>query len=320
MYQQYVPARGDVPYRWTMDNRAEVRDFLRTRRARVTPRQKGLPVDGRRRVPGLRRTEVASLAGVSVEYYAKLERGSLAGVSASVLEAIATALDLDHAEREHLFDLARAADGSALLTRPRRPADRPWTPPASLQWVLDGMRDAPAIVTNGRNDLLAVNDLGRALYSDLLAHASGTPNFARFTFLDPAARSFYPDWEFFADITVATLRTEAGRDPHDRRLHELVGELSTRSEEFRLRWSAHEVRIHTTGTKHFRHSVVGDLVLAYETVDLRSGPHLAMTVYAAEPGSPSEGNLRLLASWAATRTDASPLPDLDTTPHVRAGG
>jgi transcriptional regulator with XRE-family HTH domain len=283
-----------------MDNRAEVRDFLVSRRARITPQQKGLPGDARRRVPGLRRTEVAVLAGVSVEYYAKLERGSLAGVSAGVLAAIASALDLDHAECEHLFDLARAASGSTILPPPRRAADRPWTPPPSLQWVLDGMRDAPAIVTNGRNDLLATNHLGRALYSDVLANAAGAPNFARFTFLDPAARDFYPDWEFFADVTVATLRTEAGRDPRDRRLHELVGELSTRSDEFRQRWSAHEVRIHTTGTKHFRHSVVGDLVLAYETVDLRSGRGLAMTVYAAEPGSPSESNLRLLASWAAT--------------------
>lgn len=290
-----------------MDNRAEVRDFLVSRRARITPQAKGLPADERRRVPGLRRTEVASLAGVSVEYYAKLERGSLAGVSASVLEAIASALELDNAEREHLFDLAREADGSAILTRPRRGGDRQWAPPPSLQWVLDGMRDAPAIVSNGRNDLLATNHLGRAMYSDLFAGATGTPNFARFTFLDPAARRFYPNWEFFADITVATLRTEAGRDPHDRRLHELVGELSTRSEEFRRRWSAHDVRIHTTGTKHFHHSVVGDLVLAYETVDLRSGPGLSMTVYAAEPGSPSESGLRLLASWAASELEPSPV-------------
>lgn len=308
MYRQYVPALARVPYRGGMDNRAEVRDFLLTRRARITPQQKGLPVDGRRRVPGLRRGEVAGLAGVSVEYYAKLERGSLAGVSASVLEAIADALDLDNAEREHLFDLARAANGSAILSPSRRPAERPWTPAPSLQWVLDAIRDAPAMVSNGRNDLLATNHLGRALYSDLFAGASGTPNFARFTFLDPAARRFYPNWDFFADITVATLRTEAGRSPHDRRLHELVGELSTRSEEFRLRWSAHDVRIHTTGTKHFRHSVVGDLVLAYETVDLRSGPSLSMTVYAAEPGSPSENNLRLLASWAASELAVVPEP------------
>lgn len=292
-----------------MDNREEVRDFLLTRRARITPQQKGLPTDGRRRVAGLRRTEVAGLAGVSVEYYAKLERGGLAGVSAGVLDAIASALELDHAEREHLFDLARAASGSAMLAPARRTAERPWVPGPSLQWVLDAVRDAPAIVSNGRSDLLATNHLGRALYSDLYAGAPGRPNFARFTFLDPAARRFCPNWEFFADITVATLRTEAGRNPHDRRLHELVGELSTRSEEFRSRWSAHDVRIHTTGTKRFRHNVVGDLELAYETVDLRSGPGLSLTIYAAEPGSPSENNLRLLASWAATQPETAPILD-----------
>ncbi len=173
------------------------------------------------------------------------------------------------------------------------------------------MRDAPAIIANGRGDLLAANHLGRALYSDLFADPTGKPNFARFTFLDPAARRFYPDWDFFADITVANLRTEAGRHPHDRALHELVGELSTRSDEFRRRWSAHDVRIHTSGTKHFHHSVVGDLHLAYETVDLRDDTGVALTVYAAEPGSASERALRLLASWAAA-TIAPERPDEGT--------
>jgi transcriptional regulator with XRE-family HTH domain len=283
-----------------MDNRDEVREFLTTRRARISPEQVGLPVVGQRRVPGLRRNEVATLAGVSIEYYSRLERGQLAGVSAGVLDAIARALRLDAAERAHLFDLAQAADGSSLLARRRGRTERPWKLQPGLQWILDAMRDAPAIVGNGRADLLAANHLGRALYSDLLAGSGEHPNFARFTFLDPAARRFYPDWGFFADITVANLRTEAGRNPHDRQLHELVGELSTRSEEFRGRWSAHDVRIHAAGTKHFRHPVVGDLVLAYETVDLRTDASLSMTVYAAEPGSPSEHNLKLLASWAAS--------------------
>lgn len=288
-----------------MDNRDEVREFLTSRRARISPQQVGLPVVGQRRVPGLRRNEVATLAGVSIEYYARLERGQLAGVSAGVLDAIARALQLDAAEREHLFDLAQAADGSSLLARRRTRGEKPWHLQPSLQWVLDAMRDAPAIVGNGRADLLAANHLGRALYSDLIAGTggSGHPNFARFTFLDPAARRFYPDWDFFAGITVANLRTEAGRNPHDHQLHELVGELSTRSVEFRERWSAHDVRIHAAGTKHFRHPVVGDLVLAYETVDLRTDAGLAMTVYAAEPGSPSDHNLKLLASWAATAVE-----------------
>ncbi len=287
-----------------MDIRAEVRDFLRTRRAKITPQSVGLPSDGQRRVPGLRRSEVATLAGVSIEYYSKLERGYLSGVSASVLDAIARALQLDTAEREHLYDLAQAADGSATRSRGRRRSDQQWVPRPSLQWVLDAMRDAPAIVTNGRSDLLLTNDLSRAMYSQVLAAPAVTPNFARFTFLDDASRRFYPDWDFFADITVATLRTEAGRNPHDQLLHELVGELSTLSEEFRTRWSAHDVRIHTTGTKHFRHEVVGDLVLSYETVPLISEPGLTMTVYAAEPGSSSQESLRLLASWSTGRGSA----------------
>lgn len=282
-----------------VDNRAEVREFLTTRRAKITPQQAGLPVVGQRRVAGLRRGEVASLAGVSIEYYSRLERGQLAGVSASVLDAIARALQLDTAEREHLYDLARAADGTTVATRTRRRADRPWQPTPQLQWILDAMRDAPVIIGNGRGDLLAANHLGRALYTDLLADPTGKPNFPRFTFLDAAAHRFYPDWDFFADITVAMLRTEAGRHPHDRQLHELVGELSTRSDEFRRRWSAHDVRIHTSGTKHFHHPVVGDLVLAYLSVDLRDDTGAALTVYAAEPGSPSELALHLLASWAA---------------------
>ena len=290
---------GYAPSVAAVDNRAEVREFLTSRRAKISPQEAGLPVVGQRRVPGLRRNEVASLSGVSIEYYSRLERGHLAGVSASVLEAIARALQLDAAERGHLFNLAQAADGSNLLTRRRGRGDKQWKPQPGLQWILDAMRDAPAAVGNGRGDLLAANHLGRALYSDVLADPSGKPNFARFAFLDSAARRFYPDWDFFADITVANLRTEAGRNPHDRQLHELVGELSTRSPEFRSRWSAHDVRIHSSGTKHFHHSVVGDLILAYETVDLRTDAGVSMTVYAAEPGSPSEHGLQLLASWAS---------------------
>jgi transcriptional regulator with XRE-family HTH domain len=283
-----------------VDNRAEVREFLISRRAKVTPGQAGLPDDGRRRVPGLRRSEVASLAGVSIEYYSKLERGSLGGVSAGVLDAIARALRLDAAERAHLFHLAQAADGTSALMRPARRATNRWSLRPGLRWVLDAITAGPAIVANSRSDLLAANHLGRALYADLYADPTRPPNFARFTFLDSAARRFYPDWNFFADISVAMLRTAAGRDPHDKPLQELVGELSTRSEEFRRRWSAHDVRIHGGGVKHFHHHVVGDLVLAYETVDLTAEPGLSMTVYAAEPGSATEQALTLLASWAAT--------------------
>ena len=170
----------------------------------------------------------------------------------------------------------------------------------SLQWTLDTITTAPAIVGNNRSDLLATNHLGRALYADLYNDPNGA-NFARFTFLDSAAHRFYPDWDLAADMTVANLRTAAGQDPHNKSLHDLVGELSTRSDEFRLRWGSHNVRTHGTGTKHYQHHVVGDLTLAYESFDLRAEPELSMTIYAAEPDSPTAHALALLASWAATQ-------------------
>jgi transcriptional regulator with XRE-family HTH domain len=282
-----------------VDNRAEVREFLISRRAKVTPQRAGLPELGARRVPGLRRGEVAALAGMSVEYYSKLERGAIAGVSASVLDAIARALQLDDAERAHLFHLAHAADGTSAGMRPRRRPNGRWTPRPSLQWVLDRF-SAPAIVRNGRMDLLATNHLGRAMHTSLYEVAGGQPNFARFTFLDlDAARDFYPDWDGAADTCVAILRTEAGRDPYDKDLHDLIGELSTRSDEFRRRWSTHNVRYHGAGTKHFRHREVGALELAYESVDMISDPGLTLTLYAAEPASPTAHALDLLASWTA---------------------
>jgi len=286
-----------------MDNRVEVREFLTSRRAKITPQQAGMPDIGARRVPGLRRGEVAALAGVSVEYYAKLERGAIGGVSASVLDAIARALQLDDAERTHLFNLAHAADGTIAGMRPRRRSTRQWSPRPSLTWVLDKIH-APAIVRNGRMDLLATNDLGRAMHAALYDSAGGDqPNFARFTFLDlDAAREFYPHWEVAADTCVAILRTEAGRDPHDKDLHDLVGELSTRSSEFRRSWGSHDVRLHGAGSKLFHHAVVGDLDLSYESVDMISDPGLSITVYAAEPGSKTAEALDLLASWQATET------------------
>jgi transcriptional regulator with XRE-family HTH domain len=288
-----------------VDNRSEVREFLTSRRAKITPEQAGVPQVGQRRVPGLRRSEVAALAGMSVEYYAKLERGSLGGVSASVLDAISRALQLDEAERNHLFNLAHAADGTSAAMRPRRRSRNHWTVRPSLQWTLDSITTGPAIVGNNRSDLLATNLLGRALYADLYNDPSCAPNFARFTFLDSAAHRFYPDWDFAADTTVANLRTAAGQDPHNKSLHDLVGELSTRSDEFRRRWSSHNVRTHGTGVKHFRHHIVGGLTLAYESLDLRAEPGLTMTIYTAEPDSPTAHALALLASWAATQQPSS---------------
>ncbi len=289
-----------------VDNSQEVREFLTSRRAKISPERAGMPAGPRRRVPGLRRSEVAALADLSVEYYAKLERGNLAGASPAVLEALARALQLDDAERAHLLHLAQAADGSDALARPRRRATRQWTAHPALQWMLDAVTGGPAFVRNGRMDLLAANQLARGFYAEVYDHPGHQGNLARFQFLDPASRRFYPDWEQAADITVAILRTEAGRDPHDKDLHDLVGELSTRSDEFRTRWGAHDVRHHGTGTKRFHHPAVGDLTLAYEGLHLAAAPGLTLTVYTAEPGSPSAQALRLLATWTATREAADP--------------
>jgi transcriptional regulator with XRE-family HTH domain len=287
-------------YPGRMDNDAEVREFLMTRRARVTPELAGLPAGAHRRVPGLRRSEVAALAGVSVEYYAKLERGAIGGASASVLDAVARALQLDDTERAHLFDLARAADGIPTSGRSRRrPAKQSASRP-SLQWALEAITEGIAFVRNSHQDLLAVNALGRAFYSPVIGDGGRTPNLARFQFLDPASREFYPDWDTFAEMCVAIMRAEAGRDPHDRGLQNLVGELSTRSETFRSLWGAHNVRTHGSGTKRFTHPVVGELVLAYEELAITAEPGLVLMVYTAEPGSPSAERLRLLASWART--------------------
>lgn len=259
-------------------------------------------------MPGLRRSEVAALAGVSVEYYAKLERGAIGGASASVLDAVARALMLDDAERAHLFDLARAADGIPSSGRVRRRAARSSTPRPSLRWALAAITDGVAFVRDQRQDLLATNALGRAFYSPVIGDGGRTPNLARFQFLDPAAREFYPDWDLFAEMCVAIMRAEAGRDPHDKGLQDVVGELSTRSETFRRLWGAHDVRTHGSGTKRFHHPVAGELVLAYEELAITAEPGQVLMVYTAEPGSPSAERLRLLASWAADPVRAATPP------------
>jgi hypothetical protein len=282
-----------------VDNRTEARDFLTSRRARLTPEQAGVSRGSNRRVPGLRRGEVAMLADVSPEYYARLERGNLSGVSDGILDAIARALRLDDAERAHLFDLARAASGAAQHRQARK--QKGWTPRPGLQLVLDTITGGPAFVRNGRMDVLATNGLGRAFYDEVF-DGPGQGNIARYAFLDERARAFYPQSETAADITVAIMRTEAGRHPYDKAVHDLVGELSTRSDEFRVRWGAHNVRQHTTGVKSFRHHAVGDLTLVYEAMDLTADPDLSLLIYSAEPGTPSEERLLLLASLSATAT------------------
>lgn len=287
-----------------VDNRQEVREFLTTRRARITPDQAGLPTTGPRRVPGLRRSEVATIAGLSVEYYARLERGQIAGASTGVLEALARALRLDDTERAHLHDLARAADGIPTSGRPRRRTTGKAASRLSLQWALDAIKDGVAFVRDPHQNLLATNALGRAFYSPVIGDSGRTPNLARFQFLDPASRDFYPDWDLFAQMCVGIMRAEAGRDPHDRGLQDLVGELSTRSETFRRLWADHNVRTHGSGTKRFNHPIVGELTLAYEELAVTAEPGLVLLVYTAEPGSPSAERLQLLASWATAPAEA----------------
>jgi transcriptional regulator with XRE-family HTH domain len=290
------------------DNRADIRDFLARRRAQLTPEQVGLPTSGRRRVPGLRREEVAVLAGVSTEWYTRLEKGHISGVSEDVLDAVARTLQLDDDERTYLFDLAKAAQPSPASRRRRKAVDVP----PRVQWLLDSMNLSAAFVSNGRLDIVAANPLARALFAPIFASPTvgvrGRPNFARFWFLDDDSRDFVADWDSAAGVTAALLRAEAGRYPDDKDLRELIGELSTVSPEFRTRWAAHNVRIHHGGVKRFHHPEAGELELTYQPLDLPMSAREAhsLTIYTAEPGSPSEDGLRLLASWAATRESDPP--------------
>lgn len=284
--------------------RGEIREFLSSRRARITPEQAGLPAyGGNRRVPGLRREEVAMLAGVSVDYYVRLERGNLGGASESVLDAVARSLQLDEAEREYLFNLARsAAPGRARSPRPSTSVR------ASVQQVLDAISDAPAWVRNGRHDIVAANRMGRALYSPVFDDPHRPVNTTRFIYLSPNAPDFWRDYDKIATDAAAMLRREAGLNPHDPDLVRLVGELSTRSELFRERWASRDVMLHRSGRKRLRHPIVGDLDLDFESMDLPSEPGLVLNVYTAPAGSPSADGLKLLASWAATLADADAAP------------
>lgn len=280
-----------------MEPTNDIREFLVSRRARITPVQAGLPAYAtRRRVTGLRREEVALLAGISVEYYTRLERGSATGASSDVLEGIARALQLDEAERTHLLDLVRTA-ATARPARRRPTQDR--VRPTVLR-VLEAITRYPAYIRNGRLDILAANALGVALYSEVLDDHPQPVNMARFIFLNQRATEFFVDWDEVANDTVAILRAEAGHDPYDRRLTDLIGELSTRSDEFRVRWANHNVKFHRSGTKRLHHPIVGDLTLAYEAFELGADPGQRINVYTAEPGTTSAAALDLLASWSAT--------------------
>lgn len=282
-----------------MTSHDDLGEFLASRRARLTPAQAGLPdFGGRRRVPGLRREEVAMVAGVSPEYYKRLERGQAAGVSESVLDAVSRALQLDDAEHAHLHALVRTATTGNRPARRRTTRARQVSP--GMQQVLDAMTTVPVFVQNGRLDAVATNRLGRALFSEMFPD-DGTPvNAARFVFLDPRAQTFYRDWDVSTREIVALLRAEAGRAPHDRELSDLVGLLSTRSDLFRTLWGSHDVREHRSGRKRLRHPLVGDLDLGFQGLEVTTDRGLEVLVFTAEPGTPSDEGLRLLASWTGS--------------------
>ncbi|AEM85884.1 helix-turn-helix transcriptional regulator [Streptomyces violaceusniger] len=286
------------------DNRSDIRDFLISRRAKLAPERVGLPTSRRRRVPGLRREEVAALAGVSTEWYTRLEKGHISGVSEDVLEAVAQALLLNEDERTYLLDLARAARPARRRSHRRKDVKIP--PP--VQWMVDSMTMAPAFVRSGRLDIIASNALCRALYSPMFDSDTtgdrGCANFPRYFFLDPGSSDFFVDWEEGARATVAVLRAEAGREPHDRALRELVGELSTLSPDFRTMWASHDVRIRHEGVKRLNHPEVGRLEMTFRSLNLPLPQRAVhdLIIYTAEPGAPSEDRLKLLASWTAPQT------------------
>lgn len=280
-----------------MTIRSEIREFLTSRRGRITPDQAGLPnYGGRRRVSGLRREEVALLAGISVEYYTQIERGNVRGVSEDVLEALCRALRLDDIERTHLFDLARAA--KQLPARRRTPAI---TVRPSVQRVLDTITDGAAFIRNPRADFVTGNRLAYALYADAFTTLDRPVSLPRFVFLDPKARVFYRRWDQLASATAGTLRAEAARDPYDAELAQLVGELSMRSDDFRRMWATHDVDQYRHGTQYVHHDQVGDLELAYESFDLAGDIALTLIVYTAEPGSPSQAALDCLAENSTSK-------------------
>lgn len=298
-----------------MDIRDDLREFLTSRRERLTPQQAGLPdFGGRRRVKGLRREEVALLAGMSTEYYVRLERGNGTGVSEAVLDGISRALQLDEAEHAHLYALVRAGNLGSNPGRRRGPA-RSQQVNANVLQLINAMHDVPVFIQNGRLDAVATNRLGAALFSEMFVLPQRPVNAARFIFLDPRAQTFYRDWEGNARQIVALLRAEAGRSPHDRVLTDLVGELATGSDLFRTLWASHDVRLHRAGSKKLRHPVVGDLDLTFEAMDLTSEPGLQLLAFTAAPGSASQHAFQLLATWAATaHLDTTPT-DLPATPY-----
>jgi transcriptional regulator with XRE-family HTH domain len=291
-----------------VDRRKDIQEFLTSRRARLTPEQAGLARFGdRRRVTGLRREEVAMLAGVSMDYYARLERGHLTGASESVLEAVARALQLDEAERQHLLDLARNSE-ITMSRPPRRPKPSAATPRPAVMAILAGMTGIPAYVRTPRMEIVAANELCQALYGGVLDDGRLPLNLARYLFLDPHSRGFFLDWDAVADDLIGALRVQAGRDPRDRALSDLIGELSTRSDDFVARWARQNVRLHRTARKRLHNRVVGEIELTGNALEL-PGDDLILIAYTADPGSQAEDQLKLLVTWAAGEKPATTRPD-----------
>ncbi|KUM74663.1 helix-turn-helix domain-containing protein [Streptomyces curacoi] len=282
-----------------LDRRAELSEFLRTRRARLKPEDVGLPDFGRhRRVPGLRREELAQLAGVSVAYYTRLEQGNGRNVSAEVLDAIARALRLSDAEHAHLTHLAKPKQHK------KKPAARSQQVRPALRQLLDSIEGVPAYISGRRSDILAWNRMAAAVFGDWSELPAQERNWARLVFLKPEYRDLFVEWDQKASDMVSYLRMDAGCHPDDPRLSALVGELSVKSEEFRRLWATHDVKEKTYGVKHIRHPLVGELALNFESFRLSDGTEQALITYHAEPGSPSAEALRLLASWGADATKA----------------
>ncbi|MFB6843482.1 helix-turn-helix domain-containing protein [Streptomyces sp. NPDC056373] len=279
-----------------LDRRAELSEFLRTRRARLKPEDVGLPDLGRRRVPGLRREELAQLAGVSVAYYTRLEQGNGRNVSAEVLDAIARALRLSDAEHAHLTHLAKPKQHK------KKPVPRSQQVRPTLRHLLDSIEGVPAYIVGRRSDILAWNRMASALFGDWAEVPAQERNWARMVFLRPEYRELYLEWEQKASDMVGYLRMDAGCHPDDPRLSALVGELSVKSEDFRRLWAAHNVKEKSYGVKRMRHPLVGDLTLSFETFRLVDDAEQSLVTYHAEPDTPSAEALRLLASWGSDAT------------------
>ncbi|MGW4379315.1 helix-turn-helix domain-containing protein [Kitasatospora sp. NPDC004531] len=285
-----------------MERSREIADFLRSRRAAIGPDQAGLPADGRvRRVPGLRRDEVARLAGVSTEYYTRLEQGRAHNPSAEVVAALAQALRLDASEREHLTDLLLPDPQAARRSPNRAQRVRP-----GLYLMLETLSRVPAFILGRRTDVLAANHLARAVLTDFDALPATRRNLARYYFLDPRARESVGDWERIAAETVAVLRLEAGRHPGDRRLADLVGELTLACPEFSTWWNDHKVLRRTHGAKRYFHRLAGELHFSYESFQVPGDTEQTLCVYNVEPGSDTARALRLLTDWTTPELAAPP--------------